>query len=330
MGSRMPTPTSDALPRFLAIANALRASGGWFDDWTMLRQSALALPLCEGEPEALAGDMRATMLALKKSASFWESQSASMRAFIATSLIQNGQSAASFYSGLKRARELFRAARLPRGGTSEVLGYLVLREQAGGEDLNERDVRRMGELYREIKKDHPWLLGVGEYPTLALLAQTDLPAPEIARRVEAILQRLEERGFRSRGRLIPIAQMLFFAPDADSVACARFESLWTEFTSEGLRMAAGDYDEVALLAFAPRTPKEIVRCVLSHREQIQTLRPKPGRDLSFALACATAFLELVGGDPKLRKLSKAQAALQTRSILVARQAAAAGAAAAAS
>jgi len=319
-------PASEALPRFLAVARALRAGGGFLDDWTALQHSALALPLVEGEPEELARSMRERMAELRAGASWWRRLSGSLRAFAATSLIQTGETAVGFYAELERARRAFRLAKLPRDSMSEVLGFLVLRDQSPGQRVRESDIARMGELFREIKKDHRWLLGAGEYPTLALLALTDTPAPEIARRVEALLVRLEERGFRSRGRLLPIAQLLFFAPEADLVACARFEALWKEFQAAGLRMFASDYDELALLAFANRPAREIVSRVLEHREQIRTLKPRPSRDIGFSLACATAFLELVGGDPKLRKLSKAQAALQVRSILAARQAAAASAA----
>ena len=325
--AKTPAPT-EVLPRFLAIAEALHESGGWFEDWTVLRHCALALPLVEGEPNDLARRMRETIADLRRGAPWWDTLSGAMRAFAATSLIQHGEGASGFHEELKRVRKLFREAKLPRGGTSEVLGFLVLREGQPGERVDAALVRRMGELYRAIKQDHPWLLGVGEYPTLALLATSEEPIGEIARRVEAILQGLEQRGFRSRGRLIPIAQLLFFAPSADETACAKFEALWKEFQEQGLRMLANDYDELGLLCFAPRTSKEIVRCVLAHREQIEELKPRPGREISFSLACSTAFLELVGGDPKLRKFSKAQAALQVRSIIVARQAAAAGAASA--
>ena len=322
-----PQPSaSQALPRFLAIGRALRAGGGFLDDWTALQHAALALPLVEGQPEDLARSMRERMAELRAGASWWRRLSGSLRAFAATALIQTGQSSVGFYAELERVRTSFRLAKLPRDSMAEVLGFLVLRDQSPGQRVRDGDVARMGELYREIKKDHRWLLGAGEYPTLALLALTDTPAPEVARRVEALLQRLEARGFRSRARLLPIAQLLFLAPDADEVACARFEALWKEFQGAGLRMLSSDYDEVALLAFANRAPREIVRCVLEHREQIRTLKPKPTRDIGFSLACATAFLELVGSDPQLRKLAKAQAALQMRSILVARQAAAAGAA----
>ncbi|MBK7642566.1 MAG: DUF4003 family protein [Planctomycetes bacterium] len=284
----------------------------------------MSLLLAEGEPESLVRDMRARMTELRALASFWDGLSHSLRIFAAASLITQGESSKAFYADWKRARKLFRDNRLPRDGSAELLGFLILRES--GSSLSASQVARLAELFREVRKDHRWLLGAGEYPTLALLSQTEAPAGEIARRVEQILKRLEERGFRSRGRLLPISQMLFFAPEADSVVCDRFEAVWREFQAQGLKMFASDYDEVALLCFAPRTPREIVRRVLEHREPIAALRPKPGREASFSLACSTAFLELVGGDPKLRKLSRAQAALQVRSILASRQAAAAAAA----
>lgn len=324
-------PSADqTLPRFLEIARALRAHGSLFEDWSVLHLSAASLPLVAGEPEALARGLREHMEALRRGARWWKRLGGSMRAFAATSLLQNDQGAGEFYAELERVRALFRRARLPRGSESEVLGFLVLRDLAPDARVSPESVQRMGELYREIKKDHPWLLGAGEYPTLALLSACDTPPAEIARRVEKILQRLEQQGFRSRGRLIPIAQMLFLAPEADAVATARFEALWKEFGSRGLRMFASDYDEVALLCFAPRPAKEIVRRVLEHRAEIRRLKGRPGRDVSFSLACATAFLELVGNDPRLRRISRTQAALQVRSILVARQAAAVGAASAAS
>lgn len=320
-------PSHDqVLPRFVEIARALRAQGSFFDDWTMLQLSALALPLVEGEPDELARAMRERMEELRRGAHWWKRLGGSLRGFVATSLLQAGEDAGDFYSELERVRALFRRAKLPRGSVSETLGYLILRDLAPQGRVTAESVLRMGELYREIKRDHRWLLGAGEYPTLALLSACDTPPAEIARRVEKILQRLEAQGFRSRGRLIPIAQLLFLAPEADAVVTARFEALWKEFQARGLRMFASDYDEVALLCFAPRPAKEIVRRVLEHRAELCALKPRPGRDISFSLACATAFLELVGADPKLRRISKTQAALQVRSILAARQAAAASAA----
>lgn len=311
----------DVLDRFVAIANTLRESGGMFDDTTMLRYAALTLPMLEGSPEQIAKLLRETAAELKKKANWWSDINGWLRYLAAASLLHHGQSAAEFLGDFKKTRALFRAAHLPRDGTCELLAMLSLREQSPDHRISAAQISRARDLYLEIRKDHRWLLGAGEYPTIALLTATDEPAAEIARRVEALLRRLEERGFGSRGRLMPISQLLFFAPGPDAAACGRFEALWKEFKAQGLKMFADDYDEVALLAFLPRTASATVRRVLEHREVIRALKPKPSRSVSFSLACATAFLELVGDDPKLRRLSRAQVALQVRSILVARQAA---------
>lgn len=318
--------SADVLPRFLEIANALRAERKWFEDWTLLRHAALTLPLFEGDPVELARRLREVSAGLRDQARWWESLNGSLRFLVAAAVIRHGEGAADFVEELRRVRTLFREAKLPRSDVGEVLAFLTLRDHAPRQRVAPAQVARMRELFTEIRKDHRWLLGAGEYPTIAMLATTDVPAGEIARRVEAILQRLEAGGFHSRGRLMPISQLLFFVPADDALTCGRFEALWKEFKEQGLRMFASDYDEVALLAFVPRTARETVRCVLAHREEIRKLKPRPSRDISFGLACSTAFLELVGDDPKLRRLSNTQAALQVRSILVARQAAAAAAA----
>ena len=141
----MPAPTADqALPRFLAIAQALRANGSYFEDWTMLQLSALALPMVDGEPEALARAMRETMTALRKGAKWWNSLGGSLRAFTATSLIQAGSDANGFYEELARVRKLFREAKLPRGSVSEVLGFLLLSDLAPDRRVRPNDVQGMG------------------------------------------------------------------------------------------------------------------------------------------------------------------------------------------
>ncbi|NOT32057.1 MAG: DUF4003 family protein [Planctomycetes bacterium] len=318
--------SADVLDRFLAVANELRNTGGWFEDWSVLRHAALTLPLIDADPAALVRDLRRTIAEFAKRTRWWETAHGSLRQFLAAALVREDESVADFCAELKRVQALFRAAKLPRGGTGEALAFVTLREHAPKRRVSATEVGRMRELFTEIKKDHRWLLDEGEYPTIALLSTTGVAAGEVARRVEEILQRLTASGFRSRGKLLPVSQLLFFAPEPDAAACTRFEALWKEFLARGLRMNSDDYDEVALLAFVPREASKVVRTVLEHRESIDTLRPKPSRNASFSLAASTAFLELVGNDPRLRKLSNTQAALQVRSILVARRAAAVAAA----
>lgn len=320
-------PTAaDVLDHFLTLANELKRTGGWMEDKAILRHAATTLPLLEVEPRELAARYRAVIEELAAETHWWQTANGSVRYVIAASIVRQDERVRSFLSEAERVHKLFRAARLPRGALSEVLAFLTLRESAEGGRVSQAQVARMRELFGEIRKDHRWLLGADEYPTIALLSTTDVGASQIARRVEHILQDLESHGFGSRGRLMPASQLLFLSPERDSLASDRFRALWKECKARGLRMNSGDYDEVALLAHLPRDAGEIVRLVLEHREGIDTLRPRPGREIGFSLACSTAFVQLVGGDKKLRRLAYTQSAIQIRGLIAARQAAAAAAA----
>lgn len=316
---------TDALDRFLTLANELKRSGGWTEDKAILRHAATTLPLLEVEPIELAARYRAVIQELARATHWWQEASGSVRYVIAASIVRQEERVPSFLSEVERVRKLFRAERLPRGSTSEILAFVTLRESAAGGRVTSGQVARMRELFTEIKKDHRWLLGADEYPTIALLATTEVDAGLIARRVEHILQSLESHGFGSRGRLMPASQLLFLAPEPDSMACDQFRALWKEFQARGLRMNSADYDEVALLAHLPRDAREVVRLVLEHRAGIDTLRPKPGREIGFSLACSTAFVQLVGSDRKLRRLAYTQIAIQIRGVIAERRAAAAAA-----
>jgi hypothetical protein len=322
----MQSHTDSAVDRFLTLARELRRTGNRLDDWAVLRHAAVTLPFVQIDPLKLAGRFRVAVRELDDATRWWHAANGSVRYAIAASLVRQEESAAAFLAELQRVQALFRSAKLPRASLSEIQAFITLREDAPHGRPTAAQVERMRELFAEIRKDHRWLLGAGEYPTVALLAQTDAPASEIARRVEAMLVRLEERGFGARGRLMPASQMLFFAHDADAVVCGRFEALWSAFKERGLRMGAGDYEEVALLTYLPRPAGEVARTVLSHRAELETLRPRPGREIGFSLGCSTAFAEIVGADKKLQRLALTQSSIQVRMLIAARTAAAAAAA----
>lgn len=322
-----PAQAVDALPRFLALARALRASKRWFDDWTLLRHAAVPLASLEGDPAELAARLRATMDDFEAKSRWWHETHGCLRILLAAQVLQDGVTVEARLAELARASKLLRAHKLPRGRTGEIIAIAILAEQAPDGRVTESQVRRLRALFDWIKRDHPWTVGPGDYPTIALLATTAVEPERIGLRVERIVRDLRERGFKSRSAAISTSHILFFQPADDARACERFEALWHEFRARGLRMTSSDYDELALLAFAPGTPSAIASRVLEHRAAIVELRPKPDRNTSFSLACGTAFLELVGADRALRRLSRIQATLQIQSVLRARQAAATASAA---
>jgi hypothetical protein len=330
MVTRSLVPT-DALPRFLALAEELRATKRWADDKELLRHAVIPLVMSAGEPAAVVRNLRATMAELKERTSWWNHVHGGMRILIAAMLNQSGGSPTEFIAEQERATKLFRKHKLRRDGGGEALAIQILAEQTPDRRVTEAQVLRLRSLFEWIRRDHPWAANTGDYPTVALLATTEIPPEKIGVRIEKIYQDLRGRGFKGRGPLIAVSHLLYFHRDADLRCSERFEGLWNEFRSRGLRMQTGDYDELALLAFAPGTASAIASKVMQHREPIAALRPSMGRNTSFSLACGTAFLELVGEDRGLRRLSRIQATVQIQTILRTRQVAAmaAGGAAAA-
>lgn len=317
---------SRPLERFLAVANAFSVDKRWNDDLELLRWAAISLAQTEGDPLNVAREVRSVAHELRKRVSWWRDAVGGARAYVAGALVLEGATIDGFLVELERVRERLRELKIPRDGVAEVLAVLVLREATRSGHVDDAHLRRLAELHQRVKQDHRFLLGAGELPTLAMLATTEDPVDTIGKRVEAIFVDLRARGFRSSGALLAIPQILYFHPQTDRRACERFEALWKQFKEQKLHMHSGDYDEVALLAFAEGTPLTVVRSVLAHRERIRELRPKPGRDASFSFACATTFLTLSERSSTASRLSRLQAAYQVRSVLVARQAAVAAAA----
>lgn len=322
----MASNSNEPLPRFLAIVDELRASKSWTEDWELLRWAAIPLTQAEGDPKQVARQLRETVRELKRRAKWFSDIVSSSRTFVAGSLVADQTSAGEFLGELEHARSLFRANKLPRSHVAEVMAVLVLRQAGKDGRVSALHVQRMAQLFRRVKEDHRFLLGTGEYATLALLATTADSPESIGSRVEAIYVDLRDRRFGSTSKLIAIPQILYFHPDADRGVCARFEAIWNGFKEAGLRMQSGDYDEVALLTLTPGPADAVVKRVLAHRVSIDELRPRPGRNPSFSLACATAFLELTARSPLATRLSRVQAAYQVRCVVASRQAAATAAA----
>lgn len=327
--TRSSAADSRPLERFLAVAQAFRADKRWTDDSELLRWAAILLAQTEGDPLAVAREIRAGAQELRKRVKWWRDPVGGTRTFVAGALVLEGASVEGFLAELERVGARLRELKVPRGGAAEVLAVLALREVGRNGRADDAHVRRLAELFRRVKQDHRFRLGAGELPTLAMVAATDGDIDAMGKRLEAIYVDLRARGFGASNALLALSHLLYFHPEPDRRSCERFDALWKQFKEHKLRMHSGDYDEVGLLTFLPGSPSSVAQCVLAHRERIRELKPRPTADSSFSFACATTFLTLSDRGPNASRLSRLQAAYQVRTVIVARQAAAAAGAAAA-
>ena len=292
------------LERFLELLDALLAEKRWTDDVSSLRYAASSLLTTPGDATVVAHDLRVLADDLKERAGWLGPLNSSVRFVIAAMLLQAGTDATSFSNEVERVEELFRKARLKRRRVYSSLAILLLVEHArrSGRTVGAEFVSRFGAIYEEMKRHHGFLTGEDDYPACALLAGLDGAPTEIAARCERFYDGLRDLGFKRGNALQSVSHMLVFAPDADETVLHRFRALYDRFDDAGLWMHTGDYDEVAALSFLDHPAARVVDIALAQREIIAQHKPRPGKELSFSLACGTAFFTLAGeeGDDRLR------------------------------
>ena len=316
-----PTLPSRPLERFLELLDALMAEKRWFHDAMSLRFAASSLLTMSGDATTIARDLRCLAEDIESQAKWFSPLKSSVRFVVAAMLLRTGMSAEDFLSEVSRVELLFKEHKLWKGSTYSKLATLLLVEQAAtrGTHTGAEDVERLREVYDEMKQHHRFLTGQDDYPAAALLANLSCSPEEIGRRCEVFYDGLHDLGFKRGNALQSVSHILVMAPDDDRVLMKRFHMLYDAFDASGLWMHAGDYEEVATLSFLSQPTQAVVAKVLEHRDVLAARPPKPGKELSFSLACGTGFVELAGAMNKGSALREAQNVMAVHSILVAQQ-----------
>lgn len=318
------TPLPDRpLQRFVELHDALMAGKRWFDDPTSLRYAASTLVTVPGPAAQVARQLRDAAEALHEQARWYGPLKGAVRFVVAAMLLQSELPVLGFTREVERIEELFKERKLARKNAYSALSALVLMNHArrSGHSVDAPLVARMAALYQHMRSDHAFLTGHDDQPACALLAGLDGDTHELARRCETFYEGLRDLGFKRGNALQAVSHMLVFAPDPDRAVMGRFRRLYSAFDDAGLWMHTGDYDEVAALSFLDLPADRVVRLVLDHRETLAALEPRPGKELSFSLACATGFLALAASDDLAETMRGAQNVTTVQAILQAQQAA---------
>jgi len=311
------------LDRFLELLDALMEHKRWFEDPTALRFAASSLLTTPGPAAQVATELQDVAEQLKDDAGWFGPLNSAVRFVVAAMLLRSDKSTREFCAEIERVEELFKQHKLKRGTTYTYLAAMLLIDngQRSQSHVGSDQVARFAALYAEMKSHHLFLTGQDDYPTCALLSSLPGTPSELGQRCEVFYEGLRDLGFKRGNALQTVSHMLVFAPDDDGVVMQRFRRLYDGFDKAGLWMHTGDYDEVAALSFLPHETANVVATVLNHRESIAKHPPKPGRELSFSLACGTGFLELAGDQLMSEHLRGTQNILAVQAIIQAQQAA---------
>ncbi len=318
------------LQRFLELESALRTRFSWWHGLSSVRVAGLTLTTVDGKPRHLVNELWSLSERLKRRSGLVGPFQSSVRHIVAAILIRNGDDADGFFQEFQRVRLLLREARLPRGQTYQGIATLMLRDQAatqGWKVVRRSQVERTRAVYAEMKLHHPWITGGDDLPLAALLSGSEDSPKRMGARFEHLYQGLCGYRFSRGNPLQAVSHLLYLHPEEDDLVMRRFRDLYHAFKDRGLWMFEGDYDEIAVLTFLSQSPAEVATRVLEHRRQTAMLRPRPGRNESFSLACHTAFLELAQVGSSNQPLLDAAAVARIVTIIQAQQGAAVAAAA---
>jgi hypothetical protein len=319
----------DPLARFFELEAAFDADRGFLGDHVPLRLAAANLVLSPGEALEIAAQVRATAEQLRKQLSVFSDLVSSIQLLIAAVLLQRGDTPEAFLAEVERVRPMYRAVKLRRREIYEVVAILALRIRNQLAPIAEEQVVRMCEIYEQMKRHHWLLTGPEDYPACAfLVGQADRTPEEIGLRANQIYEGLREQAKLWRGDPLQTASnMLALSPLEPPELVERFRLLAVAFDQAGVRIRQGEYDEVAVLCFLARPSERIVETVTGYTHAIRERLRWADRSTAFGLAANLAFVRLVGNDPELGALADAKVLLDMQTIVAARQAAAAGAAA---
>ncbi len=319
----------DPLARFQEIYDALQADRRWWRDTSPLRYAAISAITCPGPADKVAASIRKITENLRKESGFVGQLSRSLQFIIASMLLGYGDTARAFLQEVKRVRSVFRTEGIRRAAVYETMTILILRTQAQQKPITINSVKRLKDIYEEMKAHHWWLTGPEDLPVCAILCGQDHSVQQITQKSEDIYQALAKKKHRKGDTLQATANILSMVPDNAAKIAKRFVELAEGFRKSGVSIWQSDYDELAILTFLNHSTRRIVDNVLTHRETMKALKPKPGRSLTFSLAASTTFVALAQTDKTLQSVADMKLLMDMQAIIHAQQAAAAAAAASA-
>lgn len=316
----------DPFRRFADVYAALDADRSWFEESTCLKFAAVATVCSTKEPAELARKVRAMAEEIKQLSGWFGALNSPLRFIVSALLVICDDTARAFIDEVERVGHLFKEASLKRRGIFTTLAILILRLRSDGKRIEATTVKRLAKIYREMKACHWWLTGEDDYPACAILVHENESAASIGKGVEDIYQALRQQKFYCGNPLQSAANILYLTHQPATTVARRFREIADKLRQNRIRIFQSDYDELALLTFLDHRPSDIAHRVVSNREKIRQLKPKPSADLSFNLACSISFFEMVRLDRNLKLIQDAKILLDMQAIIAAQQAAAVAAA----
>lgn len=284
--------------RYLEIHTALLKNKRWWWDTTPFPFAAIAAVRSVDPADHLAEKIHHVANELKDHAGWFGELTGSTRFVVAAMLVQNQDTAESFYSELIRVRKRFRELKIRNGGDYEIIAVTILRYGANPNaklgEIPDAMLERFQFVHKEMAKHQWWLTSIDDYPACAILAcQQDSPI-QICSEIEAIYQQLVAAGFWKGNPLQNTANLLYLKKEHPATSASKFHEISETFKARKIRVWQSEYDKLAILTLIDQTTDTIVNQVQNIIAELMMSKPRPYKHDAFNFACSLCFHELAG------------------------------------
>ena len=104
------------------------------------------------------------------------------------------------------------------------------------------------EIYKEMKKNHPWLTSGDDYPLSILLADSDMPVNNIIDNMEECYNLLNEYGFGKNNGLQFLSHILGFRKEENKVKVLRCKEIFDKLKENKMKVYSGGYAVIGFLS----------------------------------------------------------------------------------
>ena len=116
------------------------------------------------------------------------------------------------------------------------------------EERAEARINKAIEIYKEMKKNHPWLTSGDDYPLSMLLSDSDMPVNNIIDNMEECYNLLNENGFGKNNGLQFLSHILSFSKEENKVKVIRCKEIFDKLKANKMKVYSGGYAVIGFLS----------------------------------------------------------------------------------
>ena len=128
------------------------------------------------------------------------------------------------------------------------------------------------EIYKEMRKNHPWLTSGDDYPLSILLADSDMPINNIIENMEDCYKLLNENGFGKNNGLQFLSHILAFRQEENKVKVLRCKEIFYRLKENKMKVYSGGYAVIGFLSILGEEGYEAVDQVIEIVKTLQSTK----------------------------------------------------------